>query len=130
MYNSEEENYKIMKTIEEKELCIRIFFSLVGNYYFIRCLNEFKEKTGFGKEEIMILFHQDFEEWEKYRCKENEVALLMYYPAAEEDTIGYMDFEQFYPYVNQYGQQFIQRHPEKKEEVTRLLKEIKESWGI
>ena len=44
---------------------------------------------------MMILFHPDYEEWEQYRCKENEVALLMYYPAAEEDTIGYMDFKNF-----------------------------------
>ncbi|MBA4601984.1 ribonuclease toxin immunity protein CdiI [Thermoactinomyces mirandus] len=130
MYNSEDENYKIMETVEEKELFIDCYFSLIGDYNFIAALTRFKNKTGFGIEDIMILFYPDYEEWEKYRCKENEVALLMYYPAAEEDTIGYMDFEQFYPYVYHYGQKFILKHPEKKEEVTRLLKEIKESWGI
>lgn len=51
----------------------------------------------------------------------------MYSPAVEEDTIGYLDSQQFYPYLYQYRQKFIRKHPKKKEEVTRLLKEIKES---
>ncbi|MBA4601980.1 ribonuclease toxin immunity protein CdiI [Thermoactinomyces mirandus] len=130
MYNSEDENYKIMETVEEKELFIDCYFSLVGNYNFINCLNRFKNKKGFGIEDFGILFYYSFDEWDKYRCKENEVALIMDYPAAEEDTIGYMDFEQFYPYVYQRGQKYIQKHPEEKEEVSCLLKEIKESWGI
>lgn len=130
MHNLEEEKYIFMKTISEKEKFIDLYFWIIGDGNFIYALTRFKNKTGFGIEDIMILFYPDYEEWEKYRCKENEVALLMYYPAAEEDTIGYMDFKQFYPYLNQYGQQFIQRNPEKKEEVINLLKEIKKSWGI
>ncbi|MBA4602741.1 ribonuclease toxin immunity protein CdiI [Thermoactinomyces mirandus] len=130
MNNPEEEDFKIMETIEEKEKVIDIYFTMiVGDYYFIKCLNEFKDQSGFGIESFGILFYQDFEIWDEFRCKENEVALLDY-PAAEKDRIGYLDFQQFYPYVYQYGQRFIQKHPERKEEVTRLLKEIKESWGI
>ncbi|MBA4550087.1 hypothetical protein H1R82_13940 [Thermoactinomyces intermedius] len=106
------------------------FFMLVGNYYFVDCLDSFKNKRGFGIEEVMILFRQSFDEWERFRCQENEVALVMYYPAAEEDTIGYMDFKEFYPYVYKRAQEYISSHPKRKEEVTRLLKEIKESWGI
>lgn len=130
MYNSEEENLKVMETMVEKEEFMRMFFMAIGNYYFIDCLKGFRKKTGFGIEAIGVLFHQDFDEWDKYRCKENEVALMLDYPAAEEDTIGYIDFGHFYPYVYQHGQKYIQKYPEKKKEVTRLLKEIKESWGI
>jgi pentose-5-phosphate-3-epimerase len=38
-----------------------------------------------------------------------------------------MDFKEFYPYVYKRAQEYILSHPEKKEEVTRLLNEIKES---
>jgi hypothetical protein len=41
-----------------------------------------------------------------------------------------MDFKEFYPYVYKRAQEYISSHPKRKEEVTRLLKEIKESWGI
>jgi CDI immunity protein len=106
------------------------FFSLVGNFNFVDCLNNFKNKRGFGIEEVMILFRQSFDEWERFRCQENEVALVMYYPAAEEDTIGYMDFKEFYPYVYKRAQEYISSHPKRKDKVTRMLKDIKESWGI
>lgn len=119
-----------METLEEKERCISIVLEF-GNL--IDCLNNFKNKQGNGIEGILILFYQDFEdddEWKPYRCKEDEVALIMFYPAADEDTIGYMDFKEFYPYVYKRAQEYISSYPEEKEEVTRLLKEIKESWGV
>ncbi|MBA4601225.1 hypothetical protein H2C83_02560 [Thermoactinomyces sp. AMNI-1] len=119
-----------MESMEEINDFIDIYFSIVGDYQFINALNEFNNRTGFGIEDFLILFYQDFDEWEKYRCKENEVALLMYYPEPDQDRIAYLDFQQFYPYLYQYGQKFIRKHPEKKEEVIRLLKEIKESWGV
>lgn len=130
MHHFEEENIRMMETIEEKEHCIDNILVVTD---FIKCLNRFKNKEGYGEEGNLILFYQDFDdddEWKQYRCKEDEVALIMFYPAADEDTFGYMHFKQFYSYVYHYGQKYIQEHPEKKEEVTRLLNEIKESWGI
>ncbi|MGA8941251.1 MAG: ribonuclease toxin immunity protein CdiI [Thermoactinomyces sp.] len=132
MYNTEEDNFKMMESMEEINDFIDIYFSIVGDYNFIKCLKGFRNKAGFGIEDFGILFKQDFDddEWVKYRCKENEVALLMYYPEPDQNRITFLDFHQFYPYLYQYGQKFIRKHPEKKEEVTYLLKEIKESWGI
>lgn len=73
----------------------RVYGNLFGNMAvekYIRVLNEFKNRTGFGMENIHILFYSDFEEWDEFRCKENEVALIMEYPVVAEDTIGYLDF--------------------------------------
>jgi hypothetical protein len=130
MYNKEEESYRIMETIEEKQEFMKFYFWHIGDGNFVRALNRFKNKEGFGIESVGILFHLDFQEWEEYRCKEDEVALILDYPAAEEDTIGYLDFKQFYGYLKDHSQEYIRKHPEQKEEVVKLLKEIKQSLNI
>ncbi len=76
------------------------------------------------------MFHDDFEEWEEYRCKENEVALIMDYPAAEEDTIGYLDFSHFYSFLVDEGRKYMEEEPEKHEEIDLLLKEVENTLGL
>lgn len=119
-----------METIEEKIEFMVSFFGIVGEEKFYNALNEFKDMTGFGVDCIRILFHGDFEEWEEYHCKENEVALIMDYPAAEEDTIGYLDFSQFYSFLVNESQKYIEQYPEKRDNINDLLKVINIKFGL
>ncbi|HZG18195.1 MAG TPA: ribonuclease toxin immunity protein CdiI [Candidatus Bathyarchaeia archaeon] len=119
-----------MESKDEKKEFFESFFGIVGSKNFYRALNEFKNKTGFGVDCISILFYGDFEEWDDYRCKENEVALIIEYPAAKEDTIGYLDFSQFYSVLDTECKKYIEKHPEELENINRLLSEIKSEFGV
>ncbi|WP_407637715.1 ribonuclease toxin immunity protein CdiI [Bacillus ndiopicus] len=103
---------------------------MVGKEKYYNALNEFKNQTGFGVDCIRILFYRDFEDWEKYRCKENEVALIMDYPAVEVDTIGYLDFAQFYGFLVNESQRYTEQYPEKHDNINNLLKEIYIEFGL
>jgi len=106
------------------------FFGNMGVEKYIRVLNEFKNRTGFGMENIHILFYNDFEEWDEFRCKENEVSLIMEYPAVAEDIMGYLDFLRFYNYLVAKSRDYILNQPEQIEEINELLKEVKNSFGL
>jgi hypothetical protein len=130
MYNHEEQIYKIFDDEKEKKDFMKFYFWFIGESYFINALNRFKDKTGFGIECVRILFHDDFDEWEEYRCKEDEVSLIKDYPAAEEDTMGYLSFKDFYNCLIDHSKEYIKKYPEQEEEVCKLLREIKESLDI
>lgn len=121
---------KKMVTIEEKIEFMVSFFGIIGEEGYCKALEEFKKKTGYGVDCIRILFHDDFEEWEEYRCKEDEVALILDYPAAEEDTIGYLNYQQFNSFLVDEGQKHIEKRPEKREKIDLLLKEVKSALGV
>ncbi|WDV05484.1 MULTISPECIES: ribonuclease toxin immunity protein CdiI [Lysinibacillus] len=115
---------------EEIKEFMETFFGNMGVNKFIRVLNEFKNRTGFGMENIHILFYNDFEEWDEFRCKENEVSLIMEYPAVAEDTIGYTDFLQLYIFLVAKSKNYILKQPELLEEINELLKEVKNAFGL
>lgn len=131
MFSYEDDGYqKKLKTTEEKRKFIEYYFWHIEDENFVRSLNRFKEKKGFGTEYVRILFHADFDGWEEYMCNEGEVAFIMDYPAAEEDTIGYLGFEQFYIFLLEYSEKYIEKYPEQEVEVSKLLREIKDSFNI
>lgn len=121
---------KKMVTIEEKEEFMVSFFGIIGEKGYCKALEEFMKETGYGVDCIRILFHNDFEEWEEYRCKENEVALILDYPAVEEDTIGYLDYSHFYSFLVDEGQRYMEKQPEKRKEIDLLLKEVESRLGL
>lgn len=119
-----------MENIEEKIDFMNSYFGIVGRENYYIALNEFKNLTGYGVDCIRILFHGDFEEWEVYRCKENQIALIIDYPAAEKDTIGYLNFAQFYSFLVNESHNYIELYPEEYDNINSILKEIKIKFGL
>ena len=117
-------------TNEEIKEFMETFFGNMAVEKYIRVLNEFKNRTGFGMENIHILFYSDFEEWDEFRCKENEVALIMEYPVVAEDTIGYLDFLRLYDFLVAKSKNYILNQLEQLDEINELLKEVKNSFGL
>lgn len=111
---------KKMVTIKEKEEFMVSFFGIIGEEGYCKALEEFKKETGYGVDCIRILFHNDFEVWEEYRCKENEVALILDYPAVE----------QFYSFLVDEGHRYIEQQPEKRKVIDLLLKEVESTLGL
>ncbi len=94
---------------------------------FIHVLNRFKNKQNSGVEGISVFFQNDFEEWDEYRCKDNEIALLT---GIGEERIGYMKLPEFYKLIEQVSQEHVEWYPENKENVKHLLKEVKAAFRL
>lgn len=115
------------ETIDEK---MESYFTLIGDYHFVMALNNYSELFGFGIEDIWCCFANQYDEWEEDYFGESGVEFYFDYPAVSEDLSFILTYEEFYQYILEASERYIERHPEHKEIVKEHLDKIKMAFNI
>ncbi|GHU36692.1 hypothetical protein FACS1894192_03850 [Bacilli bacterium] len=120
---------------EEKKSLIRMYFYGITT----RELKRFSKKQGYGDDFMAIHFKEYLEEdpyefqQELSEIKDNQVLLWARYPAISEknsETNVYLNFDEFYGYLEESVNERIAETPSDKAEYEQLLSEVKIALGL
>lgn len=114
----------------KKEKLLKLYYSHIGDGYFIDALNNFCNRQGFGIEDIWCVFANEYESWEEDYFGENGVAFYFDYPAVEKDEVLTLDEKSFYKYLLEVSKDYLTRNPTDEQKVKKLLKKIKYNLNI
>ncbi len=101
--------YKLISIKEEKNILLNDYYANIGDERFLEFLEEVRNRTGFGLECMRILFKSDLEEWEEEYSylQEKEVVLLAEFPAAKEDSMFKISFEDFFENIKNQTEKYL-----------------------
>lgn len=97
---------------EIKEL-IKGYFWYIKGRYFIEALKSFSIGEGYGQEYVCCTLPGDYQEWEEGYFGDSGVKISIDYPAIDEDMIAIISYKEFYIYLLEQGNKFIDEFPEK-----------------
>ncbi|GHU36708.1 hypothetical protein FACS1894192_03910 [Bacilli bacterium] len=113
---------------EEKSSLIKMYFYGVT----ATVLKQFIKKQGYGDDFMAITFQEEMDPYEFKQelseIKDNQVLLWAQYPAISEkdsETNIYLDFDEFYGYLEESVNERIAETPSDKAEYEQLLSEVK-----
>ncbi|MDQ0928541.1 hypothetical protein QFZ25_002601 [Bacillus atrophaeus] len=112
-----------------KEL-INYFFKVMGDERFIQILEKFSNGEGYGIENVWCVFADDYEKWEEDYFGNEGIAFYFDYPAVKENEEVFLDYENFYKYLNEIVSEYLERHSENEPEVEKYMKGIKDRYEI
>lgn len=115
---------KLVTNNEETERLFRLYFSSIDRGLFIEALKFFRKKEGYGLECVCITFDTDYSPGEEGYFEGIGVKLSIFYPAWEEDVIAILSYQQFFDRLVIQSKIFLEKYPEREEEVKKHLKEI------
>ncbi|MDT8979320.1 ribonuclease toxin immunity protein CdiI [Paenibacillus sp. chi10] len=115
--------------ISENKL-IDLYYFAIGDGNFIKAMEKYCSKQGFGNEHIWCLFAGELEEWEEGYFGEDGVCYFFDYPAVDEDQTIVLDYPTFYYYLKEASTDYLIRHPNAKDEVEARLEEIKQKVNV
>lgn len=72
-------------------------------------------------------------EWQDYGLEyfgDNKVLFDFHEPAVDEDKQIIISYQEFYEIVSKYYIEYANQHPEEKEEIMRLLKQLKKKLDV
>lgn len=116
---------------------IELYFSYVFNpksfeYGHIkRILNGYCNLEGNSTEGYMECYFSP--EWQDYGLEyfgDNKVLFDFHEPAVDEDKQIIISYQEFYEIVSKYYIEYANQHPEEKEEIMRLLKQLKKKLDV
>ncbi|GGA17447.1 hypothetical protein GCM10008018_72110 [Paenibacillus marchantiophytorum] len=94
-----------------------------------RMLGEFQYESGIngcGSEEIGCALSAYYTPDEEYYIGEHKVSIS--YDITNEEVI--MEEAEFYPYIEKYSMEYVERNPDQKEEVMECLKNIRKRFKL
>jgi len=112
------------ETEKETEL-IGLYYSNLGDGYFLDALKNYSNGKGFGIGEIWCVFAEEVQSWEEGYFGEHGVAYYFDYPAVEKDEVLVVDYNVFFRYLQKASKKFLERNPGCEVEVNALLLAIK-----
>ncbi|WP_413365178.1 ribonuclease toxin immunity protein CdiI [Lysinibacillus sp. 3P01SB] len=109
---------------------MELYYFAIGDGNFLKALNRYCNRQGFGNEHIWCLFAGELEEWEEGYFGKEGVCYFFDYPAVEEDQTIVLDYPTFYNYLKEASAKYLLNHPNDKNEVEERLEKIKEMLHI
>lgn len=91
----------------------------------ISAVKRMAEYKGQGNEYISCSFDPNDEDY-----REGYVTLYFWKPAAEQDTMVFVDNRKFYDYLMRTIKEFIKKEPQTKDELEGYLHQIKKELNI
>ena len=117
---------RVVTKKSEIDKLFKIYFSCIdGRYRFIQALKKFAKGEGYGQEYVCCIFASDYETLEEGYFGSTGVKVRVDYPAYNEDVIAIVSNEEFFEYLTNEYIKFINKFPDKKDEVNDYLEEIK-----
>lgn len=107
-----------------KEL-LNLYYWVIGDDRFISILEKYSEGEGFGIEDIWCCFANEYEEWEEDYFGESGVAYYFDYPAVKEDCTIILSNKEFYKYLTEKCEEYVEKYEDKKDIVFNYLNKIK-----
>lgn len=114
----------------EIEQYIKYYYKHIGDNYLLQALINYSELKGFGIEDIWCCFANEYEEWEEDYFGESGVAYYFDYPAVENDCIIILNYQNFFRYLFDACQEYINRYPENEKNIYKYLDIIKNNLGL
>jgi hypothetical protein len=109
----------------KKDEFIGLYYSHIGEGYFIDALKKFSLGEGFGIEYIWCVFANYYQEWEEDYFGESGVAFYFEPPAVKSEETIILNNEEFYNYLKEAANKFITKNEKSKKEVENYLMKIK-----
>lgn len=101
-----------MQIESNKEIeLIRLYYSNLGDGYFLDALKNYSNGEGFGIGEIWCVFAEELQPWEDGYFGEHGVAYYFDYPAVEKDEVLVIDNNLFFRYLQEASNKFLERNP-------------------
>lgn len=120
-------NDKMHSNYLDKVVAIDILNLFVNGRNFISHLNNFKNKETERDATMGVVYSEDFEKDYDGYFGENKVCFYI-------DTIGdpfdILDYDEMYMYLYFTCEFYIEKHPEEKEIINEIFKEIEEVYNI
>lgn len=91
----------------------------------VRAVKSLAEYKGQGDEYISCSFDPDDEDY-----REGYVALYFWKPAAEQDTMVFVDNRKFYDCLMKTCREFVKKEPQAEDELEEYLHQIKKELNI
>lgn len=114
----------------KKEELLKLYYSHIGDGYFLDALNNFSNRQGFGIEDIWCVFANEYEPWEEDYFGETGVAYYFDYPAIDKDEVLTLDKDSFYKYLLDASEDYLTRNLTDEQKVKKHLKIIKRKLHI
>lgn len=119
----------LLSSHDEIAKWVRNFFDCVlRGKKFLRVLSFFRKLQGYDTECISIFFRSDFEEWDEYRCSENNITIILGFSSTVE--MGYMSFDDFYKNIEFACIKYLEKFPLDANKINYLLTEIQIAFGL
>mgnify|MGYP001013365269 CR=1 FL=1 len=120
-----------MSSESNKEIeLIRLYYSNIGDEYFLDALKNYSNGEGFGLGDIWCIFAEELQPWEEGYFGEVGVAYYFDYPAVENNEVLVIDNNVFYRYLKEACYKFIEHNSSSEAEVNQYLLKIKNRLNL
>lgn len=113
---------------------INIYFDLLFSWRAQRIksiLISFCNFEGYAiNEELCCYFSPEWQDYGLEYFGDNKVLFDFHEPAVDEDKQIIISYQEFYEIVSKYYIEYANQHPEEKEEIMRLLKQLKKKLDV
>ncbi|CAM2897921.1 ribonuclease toxin immunity protein CdiI [Hathewaya histolytica] len=109
---------------------IEYYYIHIGDGYLIDALDNYSKLEGFGIKGIWCCFANEYEEWEEDYFGESGVAYYFDYPAVEKDCIVILTYKEFYKYLLDVCEKYVEKHSEEKGIIYEYLNKIKVNLNL
>ncbi|SFK03879.1 MULTISPECIES: ribonuclease toxin immunity protein CdiI [unclassified Bacillus (in: firmicutes)] len=128
--------YKLITYKNELDILMKDYFFEISDVRnkLQEALHYFSKKEGFGSGGKVILFVNDLDESDEafFELQNNKVLFSVDQAtsSANEDSEAYLSFQEFYEYLKDQVEKVSTDKPEEKEELERLLLQVKQGLSI
>jgi hypothetical protein len=116
---------KKIESFNEKSVFVEQYFRSIGDSLFIKSLDEFTKKNGFGREPFCNIFHSEYQSWEEEYFGDTGVKFVAYYPTLSVEEQAILSNSEFYELVSKAAERYVQQYPYNKALVSERLEKIK-----
>jgi hypothetical protein len=109
---------------------------LVESYFWIidfpRALTYFgdRERHGYGSGPLEVQFSSYHSPEEEEYIGDQKVCFIGELPAYDEVVMAVMEYDEFYNYLLIYSEKYVKERPEVRQEIYKLLDEVKKRLGL
>ena len=106
--------------IEQQEIdnVVHMYFAHMQGRYFIEMLKSFSQGRGYGMESTCCIFSFEYQPSDEEYFGDNGVQISRTFPNEEFVILTY---EEFFKRLSEVGCAFVDKHPERKQEVEEYL---------
>ena len=110
--------YEILFTINFERLALK------------HLINYCDLKGCYVNDEMVCVFSSELQTDDEDYFGENKVAYYFFEPAVKEDKQIVISYQEFYDIVYKYYSEYVRQHSEERDEIMRLLAELKNKLGL
>ncbi|WP_088815968.1 MULTISPECIES: hypothetical protein [Listeria] len=127
------EGYQIVGNKTDIDRIVSTYFNFINGNYLKTALECFANKKGYGQEIVFVSFKDDLDDYDMVQLPkpldDKHVLVELGSPAVEVDQIAYLDFKNFYSYLEENVKTEIEKNSGEGE-LIELLKQVKSSLDI